>query len=507
MSGTSSVISVPGYPAGNLVPGFYAAFDASNANTATINQQTLIVGQRKGGAATVPLFTPTLVASTSSGISACGNPGGMLARMLARYRKGDSYGTVYLGALADDSSATSTTQVATITGTATAAGALSLYISGDLFSVGVSVGDTGTVVATNAAALVNVTPNATASAAAAAGVLTLTSINGGQAAGDMDVRLNYGGTQAGQAIPAGISVSAFTLTAGAVNPSTIVSGTGMTPLQNLFANCGTMNFDFIVFPYTDSASLSALDAFLSQQGGRWSLLQQLYGVGFVAYRGTLGQRTSFSLSRDDQFITGLGYYNSPTSVYEVAADYAAACAVSLRQNPAIPLQTLALTMAAPPAASLDTQSEQQTSLADGLSTTYVDHGGTVRIQRAVTFYTTNADGLPDNSWRDVETPFTLMACVRGLLQQLSSKFQRKILVADGTSISGGSPMVTSQTILAAANAIYTTQCANGLAQNPTLFIQTSQAQNQGNGTVALLLPYMIADQLRIVAIDISFSKP
>lgn len=494
----SEIITVPGYPAGNLVPGFYAAFDASNANTAIINQQTLIIGQVKSSA-TIALNTTTLLTSVALGQASTGAGGSMLARMMARYRQGDTYGTVYVGALADGSGATASTNVLTITGPATAAGTLSIYVAGQLASVGVNVGDTATVIATNAAAAINALPSCPATAGSAAGVLTITAINLGLAAGDIDVRLNYLGAAANQAIPAGVAVTGPVFTAGTVNPT--------TGLTTLFANCGNINFDFIVFPYTDAASLNALTAFLGQQGGRWSITQQLYGVGFTAYRGTLSARTTFSLTRDDQFITGLGFYNSPTPAFEVAADYAAACAVSLRSNPAIPLQTLALTMLPPPSASVDTISEQQTSLADGLSDIYVDAGGTVRITRAVTFYTTNPEGYPDNSWRDVETPYTLMACVRGLSQKLSSQFQRKILVADGTVISGGSQMVTAQTILAAANAIYVTQCAQGLAQSPTLFIQNSAAQNQGNGTVALLLPYMIADQLRVVAMDIAFSKP
>ena len=495
MSGSINIV-VPGYPAGNLVPGFYAGFDASNANTAVINQQTLIIGQVKSGAS-IALNTPVVLTSLALGQASTGSAGSMLARMIARYRQGDIYGTTYLGAVADGSGATASTNVATITGTATAAGTLSIYVAGQLASVGVNLGDTASVVATNAAAAINALPSCPATATAASGVLTITAVNLGLASGDIDVRLNYLGAAANQSVPAGITVGAFTFTPGTVNPT----------LTTLFANLGSMNFDFIVFPYTDATSLNALTAFLGQQGGRWSITQQLYGVGFTAFRGTLAARTTFSLTRDDQFITGLGFYGSPTPAFEVAADYASACAVSLRSNPAIPLQTLALTMLAPPSAYVDTPSEAQTSLADGLSDIYVDNGGTVRIVRAVTFYTTNAQGFPDNSWRDVETPFTLMACIRGMLQKLSSLFQRKILVADGTVVPGGSPMTTGQNILAAANAIYVTQCQAGLAQNPTAFITNSAEQNQGNGTVALLLPYMIADQLRVVAIDVAFSKP
>jgi phage tail sheath gpL-like len=499
MSGTGTAtgnIVVPGYNPANLVPGIFAAFDATNANTSPgQNQQTLIFGQMHGTSKTFTANIPVLITSTAAAIAAAGNNGCQLAREIARYAQDDPTGTVYVMPLLDDPGGTNTTVVTTLGGTAAVAGTLSLEVGGQLVSVGVNVGDTGTVVATNAAQAVNTQYGVPATAAATTGVLTLTAVNAGVDAGDLDVRLNYLGAAAGQALPTGLTASAFAVTPGTVNPQ----------LATALANLGTTNFDFIVFPYTDTASLNLLSAALSQQTGRWSLSQQLYGTAFIAKRGTVSARTTFGLARDDQFISALGFYDSPTPAYEWAASFAAVCAASLRANPAIPLRDLAMSVLAPPPASQDTPPSQQVLLSDGLSTFYVS-GGVVYLQRARSLYTTNPQGFPDNSWRDTNTPYELMACIRQFTSSLSSQFQRKILVADGTNIAGGSSQVTSQTILAAANAIYQTLCDQGWAQASDVFIQNSRGQNQGNGVVALYLPINVANQLWDITIDAQFLK-
>ncbi len=435
----SGSISGPCYPMGNLVPGFYAAFGATNANTgAADNQQTVIISQQTAAGGAYVLGTPTLIGSTATAIAMAGGGGSMLGRMIARYRRTDTQGTVYAAAIGLTGGPTAGTVVIPLSGTATAAGQIAFQLGDQTTFTGVNIGDTATAVASNMAATINSSPTAIGGGAAVAGTLTITANNNGLVAGDMPVAFNPGGPQAGQSLPAGITVGAITTTAG----------TGTPNLANLFSNMGTLNFDFIVCPYSDTATLNSLTAFLSQTGGRWSITQQLYGYGFTAYRGTLSQRTTFSTARNDQFITGLGVNGVPTPIYEVVADFAAVCAVSIKQNPALPLQYLPMTMAAPPPGDIDSNAMAQTSLSDGLSTIQLTPGGTVQLQRACTFYTMNAEGFPDRAWADPETGYTLMACIRSLLAQISSQYGRRILVANGTNIPGGSLMCTAQTLLA-----------------------------------------------------------
>ena len=72
-----------------------------------------------------------------------------------------------------------------------------------------------------------------------------------------------------------------------------------------------------------------------------------------------------------------------------------------------PIQTLALTgVLTPLPAQLFTDLERNNLLFDGISTFLRDIDGTVRIERAITSYQTNAAGAVDPSYLDVETMFT-----------------------------------------------------------------------------------------------------
>ena len=135
-----------------------------------------------------------------------------------------------------------------------------------------------------------------------------------------------------------------------------------------------------------------------------------------------------------QHVTAIGAYGSPSPSWYWAADLAAACAVSLRANPAVPLQDMQLNVLAPIIANRWTISERNTLLYDGVSTYKTNHAGQVFTDRIITTYQTNAAGAPDNSYLDVETMFTLAFIIRDFRTLLLSRFQRRILVADGSRI-------------------------------------------------------------------------
>jgi phage tail sheath gpL-like len=434
-----------------------------------------------------------------------GGPNSMLAQMIADYRATDPLADVWALPLSDDAAATASVDTLTFTGPATAAGALAIMIAGYEIQVPVNVGDTAQTISNNVNAAINSSPPIPGTATVAGSApyaVTLTSDNKGAAAGDIPVVISYYGAAGGETIPAGVGVTIATPTIGATNPS--------TGLATALANLAAKNFDFIVCPYTDMASLNSISSLLNLTTGRWSWSQQIYGGAFTAFRGTVGQRGTFAATRGgDNFITCLGFNGAPAPAYRWAANYAGACAASLRANPAVPLggagDGVDLTMLAPPIASQDVFGSDQTLLTEGVST-YTVSAGTVRVQRAVNLYTTNTAGQPDASFRDVETNYTLMAVVRDLLSSLSAQFGRKILVADGTPIPGGSLAVTSQTILQAIISRYNYLASLFLVQKPQAFAAAAAATNVGNGVVTLYLPINVANQLRVVAGNVSFSK-
>ncbi|MBF9666402.1 phage tail protein, partial [Streptococcus pseudopneumoniae] len=72
--------------------------------------------------------------------------------------------------------------------------------------------------------------------------------------------------------------------------------------------------------------------------------------------------------RNDQHMTILGVYKSPTPAFLIAADYAAACAQSFRADVALPLQDMPLRMLAPAITDRFSFANRESLLHHGIST-------------------------------------------------------------------------------------------------------------------------------------------
>lgn len=457
-------------------------------------KRTLILGPMLStGSATAN--EPFLASGATDVDAACG-VGSVPALMYRQYIAQDSAGTVYILPQSEDSTAVAATGSITVAGTTTAAGTIALYVGGKKIQVGVSSGLAAADVATAIAAKITSTANMAVTVSASAGTITVTSRNKGETGNEIDIRLNYLGVAGGEETPAGITITITAMSGGATNPTDSLS-TGLT-------NLADKEFDFIVSPYTDSTSLDLLANLLNDTTGRWSWDQMLYGGYFCAKRGTAATLTTFGNGRDEFTGSCMGFYDSPTPAWLWAADTAGAYAVSLRADPGVPLQELTLNVLAPPIASRFDRSIRNTLLYDGISTFTVNAAGTVIIDRAITFWQTNASGSADATWLNVETPYGLTYVIRNIVSFLKTNYGRKKLVADGTNISGGSNMVTSQTVLSAVIGRYKALCDDGYAQDYDTFKSNARAEYRGNGVVALLLPFHLVDQLRMIAIKVNF---
>lgn len=493
MSGTA--INFRYFPAGTWrVPGFYGEFDASQANTAQPNLRALLIGQ-KLAAGTAVADTPVQAFSQGDVNAACGADS-MLARMYAAYRLQDATGECWLLPLADNAAGTAATGTIAVTGTATASGTLALYVMGQLVPVAVNAADTATVVATAIAAAINAAPALPVSAAAATGTVTVTALHKGLALNDVDMRINYRGVQNGETTPAGLTVTITAMTGGATNPT----------LTNGLANLGVQSFDFIALPYTDSASLTAIADLLSDQSGRWSAIEMLYGHCFAAYRGTVSARSTFGVGNNNQHISILGYYDSPTPAWLEAADWAGAHAAVIRTNPALGVVGQPLNLLAPPIASRDTPAEQNVLLYDGLSTFTVDAHGQSRIGRSITTYQSNASAQPDDSYLNTNLLFQAMYVARYLKANVLTQYQNRILVDNGAIIGPGSPAVTPELIFAGICAMYGYLCTQFVVQNPDTFAKAGYAQKGQKGQVLAYLPLDFGDQVLQVAALFQFRQ-
>lgn len=480
------------YPASNRTPGVFSEIDNSQANTGGVNQRSLIVAQ-KTAAGSAAANVPVLSSGAQSAKAQFG-AGSQAALAVEHYRRTDGFGELWVLPVDDLGAGTAGTIAVTIAGTATAAGTLTLYVAGVPVQVSVAIGDTATVIAGKVVTAVAGNADLPVTAANAAGVVTLTAKNKGVAASDvLDVRPNFYGAANGEALPAGVTVSVAAATAG----------TGDPLLDAPLAALGDDEYDFIVYPYTGTAGMLSIKNFLKS---RWAWDSQRYGHAFSAYRATLAQANAFGAANNDEHVTALPVNNSPSPAIKVAAAYAAACAVSLRADPALPLQYIELDFIAPPPGSRFTRSERNTLLYGGNSTFTVNKAGVPVLERAITTYRVNTAGVADNSFLDVETLFTLQDLHRSLIAELGTKFARKKLVQDGKRLPASTNTVTAQTVKFEAIAHYLRKEDAGLVQNSEAFIKGVKAVNQGSGVVALELPWDVANQLRVIVFRDVFRK-
>jgi phage tail sheath gpL-like len=175
--------------------------------------------------------------------------------MTAAYRNEDSFGEVWYGPLADGGGTAATGSVL-FAGPATAAGVLHLWVAGTDLAVIVTSGMTAAQIATAVAAAVTANANLPVTATASTATVNFTAKNAGLGGNDIDLRMNYRAS-AGQVTPVGVTATITAMASGATNPT----------LTTLLSNLGDKEFDFIVCPYNDATSLTALTAFMNDQVG------------------------------------------------------------------------------------------------------------------------------------------------------------------------------------------------------------------------------------------------
>lgn len=481
-------------PASQRVPLFYAEMDNSQANTATQNQRALIIGQITS-AGTVPANIPLLSQGVSDAKTVAGQ-GSMLALMVEAYRNNDDTGEVWCLPLADDPAAVAATGSILFTAVPTAAGTLSLYIMGTRVTMLVTAAQTTAQLATALAAAltaVNDLPVTAVVDGAVNSKVNLTAKNAGAGGNDIDLQFNFGGVAAGEALPTGLAATITAMANGATNP---VLTTALTNLVD-------MPFDFIILPYTDTTSLDALKSFLDDATGRWAWSVQVYGHCFAFKRGSLGTLQTLGAGRNDQHTSIAGMDGTPTSGWLAAAQYGAAAAVSLRADPALPLQTIAVKgLQPPPINKRLALSARNTLLYNGISTFTTSDDATVRIENIITTYQKNKFNQPDNSYLQVETMFTAMAVLRFLKTRITSKYGQSKLADNSIRLPTSNNIVTPNMIRGEMIAAYNELCDLGWCDNQKLFAKylVVERDTQNRSRVNMLFPPQYMGALRVFAV-------
>lgn len=490
-------ISFNNIPANWRLPLFYAELDPSRAGTGQTDQVALIFGVKlSAGSATADV--PIQISSVEAARSAFGE-GSMIARSYETFFAGNRSTPVVCIPVAEPSSGNAAAGSFALAGPATAAGTLSLYIAGQRVQIAVAAEDTATEIGAALEAAITAMASLPVTAANTDGTVALTAKWKGLTGNEINLGVNLGGDQAGEALPAGVGV---TITA-------MSGGTSAPDFGDAIAAMGDEPYEHAVFPFTDTASLDAINAeFGFGDGGRWGWLRQLYGHVWSSARGTQGQLTTLGTARNDAPISIMGGPAArPTPPWEESAAYAAQAAKALLNGPARPLQILPLVgVMAEPREARFTALERQTLLYDGIATSTVSSDGTVRIERAITTYQKNASGQPDTAYLDATTLATLAEVLRDLRSAITSKYPRHKLANDGTRFGAGQAIVTPSVARAEIVGRYAQLEERGLVENRKAFKANLIVERNATdpNRLDVLLPPDLVNQLRIFAVQAQF---
>lgn len=498
-------------PANTLVPFAYFQVGAGSAGGQEV-ENSLIVANTITVQPAVPVWCP----SPAMAIALFG-AGSIAAAMVEEYLAADPNGALYVLPLADAGGSVAASGSLTFTGTATTTGVLDLYIANQNVPVAVPAAMTAAQLATASAAAINAwmstngvkLPVTAAVDGETPSKVNLTANNKGTPGNSIDIRLNYYGPTDNELTPAGISVAIVAMTNGATDPD----------LTGLDAILGDENYDFIAVPWSSVAALNALQTLMSDDTGRWSFNRQDFGGVWAAKMdadATGATNIAFGQTRNDRHMTVISYEPSPPPPWLVAAGFMGAAAQSLRADPARPVQTLGIpALLAPPKTARYGWATKNTLLASGMALMQYNADGTCAILRAVTTYQKNAQGIPDASFRDAETCYSLMAFVRGQKQALATAFPRAKLADDGTNFGAGTtftnglpdqPITTPNGIKAVCIATYASQETAGLVEDPATFSKGLIVKRNANDAsrVDLLLDPIMVSGLRVLAAAVRF---
>ncbi|MCX7204742.1 MAG: phage tail sheath subtilisin-like domain-containing protein [Proteobacteria bacterium] len=402
----SKDISFDSIPSSIRKPGKYFEFNTKMAVRLLPGnlQKVLLIGQRMA-IGTVAAAVPTDVFNDADAATMFGR-GSILHSMVAAAITAYPYAAITAIALDDAPAGTQAAGTVTLTGAATAAGALTLWVGNDRIDAAISNGDTPTIVALALKTALDRAPDIPVTATVNLGVVTLTAKNKGTLGNTIKLISSF-------AIATGLVAVIAPMAGGATDPDIQAA---LTPIYSAGHNilCSSL---------MDTASLQKLRTHLDAVGGP---MEQRGAIGVYGNTGTLAQATTLALSINSGRTSSILVPSTPSLSWEVAAAYAAV--IASEEDPARPLNTLALTAIAPsPFANRLSRTEQENALYNGVTPSEVGPGDKVQIVRAITTYTKDPQGIDDVSLLDLTTIRTLDYVRKACRERIALRFPREKL--------------------------------------------------------------------------------
>jgi phage tail sheath gpL-like len=374
-----------------------------------------------------------------------------------------------------------------------------LMINGTKLEITFTSGMSGQAMASALMSMINQSySNLPCVAALSGGDLGLSAVNSGTVGNYINIRANY---YAGESTPSCFSGDPIlsymdSFAGGATDPD----------LGDVWAVIDNDQYHYIIQPFREAANLTEIEDELED---RFDPLEGLQGHGFTAARDSLAGLTTLGNARNSPHNTIIGFNDSPTCPEEWAAALGAVAAWNLNNDPARPLHYLKLEdILPPPPDQRFTRAERDTLLYDGIATWIANSGGNVLIERCITTYQSNALGLPDSSYLDIQTLATLSEIRYQYKTRMANRFivPRFKLADDDFPVQPGSKVATPRTVKEETIALFTLLRDRGLIENLDNFIENLVAERDlaDRNRVNVLLPADLINQFRILAGQVQF---
>jgi len=393
-----------------MIPGTYTGYNyyaGPNGLPANI-QKVLLIGD-VSSAGSLAACKPTEVSSEQEAIALAG-AGSVLMQMYKAAKKAWKYAQITLLRHAAVTGSAATWE-STLSGTATAAGIVSVIINGQKISVGVAKTDTAAAVATALAAEVNNTPDAPVTAEAATAKVTLTAKCSGEyvsaAAGGLNVS---------------VESEAAGITAGALSAS---AGVGTVSLETALAAAFPERFHIIVSPVNDETNLGKLRTHLEAAAAPLEQRGQRAVCAMVAASASAAKTEALKHNYERLHIAAVKNKINAT-VWEIAAGLGAIFASNSKPN--VPMNGVAIPGLAIPEIKDKWSGEEQDVLLYAGVIPLVEEDGQLCIVRAVTTKSNNS-GVRFTKLIDTGVIASLDYFRDAILSTHKAKFKNKVIHA------------------------------------------------------------------------------
>jgi phage tail sheath gpL-like len=473
----SKNISFSSIPGGIKKPGIYIEQDISQANRTlpSTARKMLIIAQRLA-AGNIAELVPYQPFSEADVIAASGF-GSMAHLMYRTAAKMNPNADITIITLADNGAGTAAAGTFTITGPATSAGSIRIYIGDQYVDVPIASGNSATDVAVAIKNAINLKTDLPVTSGNVAGVNTVTALHKGLCGND--IGLGYALTGA-----AGITCAIVAMSNGATNPV----------LQNALNVVAGTRYHVIVTPFNNQTDLGTLKTHISTLSGP---LEKKFCRGIYAMTGALATATTLGGQVNYQRIDWVYVRDTAATQQQLISwQLAAGIAAGLiaDPDPAGPVKNMDVSaiVSNPAIADRLTRQEQETVLAGGGGPIEVGPGEATRLVRLPTSYILDANNAP--VFIDVHQIVGMDYVADAAISDISAKMPKKI-------IKEGSPtakQILTNIVLDTAYKCQEAGVLTGVTDYKDQFLVEEDLQNVGQ--MDIMMPSPVVKGSYVVAV-------